>query len=328
MAEDELLSVYLLTGGDRPKIRRALARLKSRFVDESIESLPETASGEEAVAALNSLGLFAGGAGRLVVVEGVERWKSEDVEAVAAYLRSPAQESVLALVAGEPLKGSKLPEVVGRAGQVLAYEAPRPRDLPAWVREQFERLGVTADAEAARALVEIVGDDVTSLATEVEKLAVWAAGDPVGRREVELLAAPTAEASAWALTDAWGARDAGVLIAACEAQLERDEKPFVIAARLASYVGRVRAAQALAEEGLGARDVAKRLRVHEFSARKALAHAQNYARDELDDVVVRLAELDAALKGASRLAGELELQRALADLGRPREQPARDRVGH
>ncbi|MGH2994779.1 MAG: DNA polymerase III subunit delta [Gaiellaceae bacterium] len=327
MSEGELLPVYLLTGGDRPKIRRALARLKARFVDESIETLPETASGEEAVSALNSLGLFAGDAGRLVVVEAVERWKAEDVEAVAAYLTSPAQGSVLALVAGEPLKSSKLQELVARAGGVLAYEAPKPRDLPAWVREQFERLEVTADAEAARALVEIVGNDVTALATEVEKLAAWAEGDPVGRREVELLAAPTAETSAWALTDAWGARDAGVLLAACEAQLEREEKPFVIAARLASYVGRVRAAQALAEEGLGARDVAKRLRVHEFTARKALAHAQNYARDELDDVIVRLAELDAALKGASRLAGELELQRALADLVRRREKAARSPAG-
>ena len=72
--------------------------------------------------------------------------------------------------------------------------------------------------------------------------------------------------------------------------------------------------------------MAKRLRVHEFTARKALAHAQNYARDELDDVIVRLAELDAALKGASRLAGELELQRALADLVRRREKAARGRA--
>jgi DNA polymerase III subunit delta len=326
VAEGELLPVYLLTGGDRPKIRRALQRLRSRFAEESVETLSaDTADGVEAVAACNSLGLFAADAGRLVIVEGVEHWTAEDSEIIAAYLASPAQGSVLALAAGEPLKGSKLPELVARAGQVLTYEAPRPRDLPAWVREQFERLGVTADAEAARALIEIVGDDVTALATEVEKLAVWAAGEPVGRREVELLAAPTAEASAWALTDAWGARDAGALLALCEAELERDEKPFVIAARLASYVGRVRGAQALAEEGLGARDVAKRLRVHEFSARKALGHAQNYARDELDDAVVRLAELDAALKGASRLAGELELQRTLADLVRRREQPARGR---
>jgi hypothetical protein len=57
--------------------------------------------------------------------------------------------------------------------------------------------------------------------------------------------------------------------------------------------------------------------------RKALAHAENYTRDELDDAVVRLAELDAALKGATRLAGELELERALIDITRVPEPAAR-----
>ena len=85
----------------------------------------------------------------------------------------------------------------------------------------------------------------------------------------------------------------------------------------------VRAAQALAAEGLKAREIAKRVKRHEFRVRKALAHAENYSRDELDDAVVRLAELDAALKGATRLAGELELELALIDITRVPEPVAR-----
>jgi DNA polymerase-3 subunit delta len=96
-----------------------------------------------------------------------------------------------------------------------------------------------------------------------------------------------------------------------------------VAARLAAQVGLVRSVQALAADGLGASAIAKRLGKHEFRVRKALAHAENYTRDELDDAIVRLAGLDAALKGASRLAGELELERALVDVTRPREPAAR-----
>jgi DNA polymerase-3 subunit delta len=202
---------------------------------------------------------------------------------------------------------------------VLTFEVPRPRDLPAWVRTQFERVGVQADGEAARALVEIVGEDATALATEVEKLAAWANGEPVGRREVESLAAPGQEASAWAIMDAWGARDLPGALAACQADLEHDSDPFVIAMRLSSQVTLVRQARALSEEGLGVKDISKRLRKHEFRVRKALGHADNYTRDELDEAVVRLAALDAALKGASRLAGELELERAIVELVREPE---------
>ncbi len=316
VAQSELLPIYLLTGGDRPKIRRALERLRSRFGPESIETLSaESVGGDEAVAAMNSLGLFAGEGGRLVVVEEVERWKKPDEEAVARYLADPVIGAVLALVAGE-LKGSSLPALCAKSGEVLTFEVPRPRDLPTWVRAQFERLGVQVDREAARALVEIVGEDVTALATEVEKLAAWADGDPVGRREVELVAAPAQEASAWAIMDAWGARDLPGALTACQSDLEHGSDPFVVAMRLSSQVSLVRQAQALAEEGLGARDIAKRVRKHEFRVRKALGHADNYTRDELDEAVVRLAALDAALKGASRLSGELELERTIIELVR------------
>ncbi|HXV58107.1 MAG TPA: DNA polymerase III subunit delta [Gaiellaceae bacterium] len=315
MAESDLRPIYLLTGSDRPKIRRALQRLRARFGPESVEILSaESATGEEAVAACNALGLFAGAGGRLVIVEDVQAWKKEDEEAVAAYVTDPVPGAVLVLLGGGELKGSSLPGLAAKAGEVLAYDVPKPRDLPAWVRAQFERLGVTADGEAARALVEIVGDDATALTTEVEKIAAWAAGEPVGRREVEALAVPAHEASAWAIMDAWGGRDLSAALAACQADVERGEEPFVIAMRLASQVALVRQAQGLADEGLGAREIAKRLRKHEFRVRKALGHADNYTREELDEAVIRLAALDASLKGASRLSGELELERTLVDL--------------
>jgi DNA polymerase III delta subunit len=322
VADSELRPIYLLTGGDRPKIRRALVRLRARFGPESVETIDAAAAGgEEAVAACNSLGLFAGDGGRLVVVEGVEQWKKEDEEAIAAYVANPAPGALLALVAGGDLKGSTLPALAAKAGEVLAYDIPRPRDLPSWVRAQFERLGVAVDAEGARALVEVVGEDATALASEVDKLAAWSGGEPVGRREVELLAAPAHEASQWAIMDAWGARDLTASLSACHADLERGAEPFLVAMRLGSQVTLVRQVQLLQEEGLSARDIAKRLRKHEYRVRKALGHAENYSRDELDEAVVRLAQLDAALKGASRLAGELELERALIEIVR-RPEPA------
>lgn len=324
VAESELRPIYLLTGGDRPKIRRALERLRSRFGSESVEVLSaESAGGDEAVAALNSLGLFAGAGGRLVIVEEVERWKKADEEAVAGYLSDPVQGAVLALVAAE-LKGSSLPALSATAGEVLAYDLPKPRELPSWVRAQFERLEAQADAEAARALIEIVGEDVNALASEVEKLAAWAAGEPIGRREVELLAVPAHEAAVWAIMDAWGARDLPRALAACQSDLERGADPFAVAMRLSSQVTLVRQAQALGDEGLGAKDIAKRLRKHDYRVRKALGQADNYTRDELDEAVVRLAALDASLKGASRLAGELELERAVVELVRMPEPAGRE----
>jgi DNA polymerase-3 subunit delta len=318
---EPLQRVYLLAGTDRPKIRRALTRLRGRFPAESVDLLSvDTASGADAVAGANALGLFGADGGRLVVVEGVERWRAEDVTAIVDYLAAPAATSVLALVAEGALKPGPLVQACERAGKILRFEVPKPRDPSGWVRSEFERLGARADGDAARALVEIVGDDVMELGTEVEKIATWAAGRPIERRDVELLAVASGETFVWAVTDAWGNREVAGVLGACEALLEaKGKEPFVVASALASYVGKVRAAQVLAAEGLAVGDVAKRLRMKDYPARKALQHGKNYTLDELDRALVRLAELDAALKGASRLPAELELERALVEVTAARE---------
>ncbi len=324
MSSEPLLPVYLVTGSDRPKVVRALRRLRSRFGDESIEHLAaDTAGGADAVAACNALGLFAGGeGGRLVIVEGVERWKKADVDAVTDYLSDPVPGAVLALVTSEQPRSDALAKAVSAVGRVLAYDAPKPRDLPTWVRTQFEGLGGVVEPDAARALVEIVGDDLAALATEADKITIWAGGRTVSRADVQALAAPAREATAWAITDAWGDRDAAALMAAGEAELERRE-PFAIAMRLAAHVTLVRAVKVLAEEGLAAREIAKRVKLHEFRVKKAVGHADRYSQEELDAAIVRLAALDAALKGASRLSGAHELTRALAELTESTRAPAR-----
>ena len=133
----DLKPVYLIAGSDRPKVQRAVERLKGHFDPAGIEQLSaDTASGDEAVAACNSLGLFASG-GRLVLVTDVDGhrnkegrlaggWKAADVEAVTAYAKTPAPETVLALVAEEAKKGSPL----GKVAELLLYEAKSRRSSP------------------------------------------------------------------------------------------------------------------------------------------------------------------------------------------------------
>jgi DNA polymerase-3 subunit delta len=326
VAKTDLKPVYLITGGDRPKIQRALRRLRDRIGEDAVELLSANeASGEEAVAACNSMGLLGDGR-RLVIVEEAERWKAADVKSVAAYLAAPAPETVLALVAAELKKDSALGKACAKAGDVLVYDVAKRR-LPEWVTKQFKDRGVDVDGEAARLLVEIVGEDPEELASEVEKIATWAGGDRVSVREIEQLAAGCAEIPSYDLTDAWGRRDLAAALTACQTILERSGDPVSrtvpsLIGLLVGHVGRVRDCQRLAEEGLSSREAAARLKRHPFYVEKLFAQARNYGPDELRAAVVRLAELDHAVKGGSRLAVDLELERALIDITRSPEEAA------
>jgi DNA polymerase-3 subunit delta len=336
MAPTELKAVYLITGGDRPKIERALQRLRSRFDAHSVELLSATtATGGEVVAACNAMGLFGGDErSRLVLVEDVDGrrdgdgrlsggWKARDIEAVTTYLAEPAPSTVLALVAEEVKQSSELAKACRGTGDVLAYDVTR-RELPKWVVEQFKQAGVPVDFDSARRLIELVGESPERLALEVDKLATWADGHPVGEAEIGALAVRAAEASSFELTDAWGDRDAGAALGAAELLLERSERPRRdelprLAALLTSHVARVRQCKRWEEEGVAPKEAATRLKRHEFYVKKLYGQAANYSADELDDATVRLARLDLALKGGSKLPGDLELITTLVAITRPRD---------
>jgi DNA polymerase-3 subunit delta len=204
---DELKPAYLIAGTDRPKIDRAVERLRRRFGLDAVEIYHASElTGADAVAACNALGLFAG-EGRLIVVERVEEWKAPDAKEVADYLRSPAPATTLALVGGEVKKDAPLAKAVsGAKGELLLWDVPQ-KALQRWISEQFGLHGTKAEPEACRTLLELVGDDVYDLSSEIDKISTWAAGDPVTAGDVERLVAARAETTNFALTDAWGARD-------------------------------------------------------------------------------------------------------------------------
>jgi DNA polymerase-3 subunit delta len=330
MAEAPDKPVYLLTGSDRPKIETALQRLRAHFEPEAIEAVSALdTSGASAVALCNAGSLF--GAARLVVVEDVDGrrdgdgrrkggWKAADVEAVGTYLAGPAPATVLALVAEDLKKTSALWKACAKAGAVLEYAVAK-KDLQRWVGDQLRARGVAAEPEACAALVQLVGDDLHALAQEIDKLATWAAGEPIGQEEVEALVAPVADLPLYELTDAWAVRDAARALAASEALFAREPRQrrdtaARLAGALGGHVGRLRAIKCLAEEGVQSKEAAGRLKLNPYYASKLYGQADGFSAEELRVAVVRLADLDGALKGRSRLASDLEVQRALVDLTR------------
>ena len=330
MADAPDKPVYLITGGDRPKIETALGRLRAHFSPEAIESVSAVdTSGDAAVGLCNAGSLF--GDARLIVVREVDGqrdgegrrkggWKAADVGAVTDYLANPAPATVIALVADELKSSSALWKACAKAGTVLSFEVAK-KELHGWVAEQFRQLGVQAEPEAVSALILLAGDDLTALKVEVDKLATWASGEPIGEREVAALVAPNADVPMYELTEAWSAREVGRALEISESIFEHEPRPRRdvaprLAGTLGSHVSRLRALRRLSADGVRSKEAAERLKLHPFRAQKLMAQAEGFSGEELDDAVVRLAELDGALKGQSRLAPDLEVQRTLVDLTR------------
>jgi len=338
---EPLKPVYLITGNDRPKVELALARLRDRVGEDAVERHSATEiSGADAVALCNAGALFIGEA-RVVLLEEVDgrrnqdgrlvgAWKKADIDAVVGYLADPAPGTVLVLVAEELRKDSQLLKTCTKAGAVLAYDVAK-KELPTWVIKRFESSGIRVDRDTARLLVDLVGDDLHALGIEVEKLEQWAgrATTTVTEREVEALVSATADTPPWTLTDPWGRRDVRGVLSAAEEILERSPESrstvlLKLAGSMTRHVTLVSACQRLEAEGVSQQQAAQRLGYRSaYPVQKAFDHARNYSAEELAQAVIRLAHLDHALKGGSRLAGELELERTFVEITRRPETHSR-----
>jgi DNA polymerase-3 subunit delta len=210
----ELKPAYLIHGDDHGAVAERRAGLKALAEQggdaASVEVLEGEAGAPAGVAlALSAMTLAIGR--RVIVVDGVERWKQGEVEQhlAPAMARMPPDTTV-ALFAREESR-SKAPAAVHDAvkragGQVVAQGTVKPWELPKWARAQAERMGIALDAAAANALVAQVGGRQQRLLRELEKLAleVEIEGETqrVGVGDIERRAAYSAEWRSFALADA------------------------------------------------------------------------------------------------------------------------------
>ena len=165
---------------------------------------------------------------------------------------------MLALVGLEVKKDAAAREGVREGGRPARSTTSPKRGRVAWVAERFRQAGVKAEPDACALLIEYVGEeDLHGLANEIDKIATWAQGEPVGVAEIEQLVSPVADVPSFALTDAWAGRHPGRLLDLSETIFDRSDKPRRdtaprLAGTLNGHLTRMRQLKRLASEGVPA----------------------------------------------------------------------------
>jgi len=311
---DALEPVYLICGSDRPKVLRAVARLRARVAaaggSEELHDALDTEP-RAVAAACEQLGLFGGD--RLVLVSGVDVWPADPVKLLEPYFAAPSPGTTLALVAGPTMrKDHRLMKVLDGKRR-LAFDLPGERELPGHLRKEATRLGANLDGEALRLLIDVVGVDAIALEGELDKLATYAAGEPIDAAMVEELAFRGDGVSVFAVTDAVSARERESVFRYLERAFDAGEKPHALLPMIARQLELLRQARRELEAGGSAGTLARRLGVHEFRAKKAMTAAQAWSERDAALALCRLADADHAMKGGRRIDPELALERALAE---------------
>jgi len=310
-----LKPAYLILGDDLPKVEYALKRLKSRIVEQSGSDLniDEFDAGEhdalQVVNAANTMA-FLGGT-RLVLVRNAQVWLKADKSIVVGYLEAPAPDACLALVAEKVPPGDVLRLAMEKHGEVLEFRAPKEGELPQWLVREAGRRGVRLGLNEARFMVRRCGDDQSILLRDLEKLQIYAAGQPVSVDDIRVLTTATIEASVFDLLDSLALGRGGAVFSAADDLLASGERVEVLFYRILRHFQNLSRVAAFREEGMSREAIQAELKMKAFPTGKLVEQAALLGADGIARRLAILADTDARMKGSGTLPAEMELQLCL-----------------
>lgn len=287
-----MLSVVLIAGDDDLLLLRAtesvIAQRSATFPDiewqqydvAELDQLPE----------MRTASLFATRAG--VVLRGVEAVTATLKEALEAYVADPSPDTELVLVAHGTGKIPTLAKRVSAHGERIDVKVPAQWDDRAWdqlVVDEFGRLDRACDAGAVAAVREYAGMSPTQIASQVRSVVASSNETPVTREVVEAVLTVVAESGAFAVADAYVARDPGAAIVAVRGALRAGVAPLAIVGALTWRTRQL----LLARGGASAKEAGVR---SDGQWRHAQQDAARFGPGELAWCHDRLAQLDTDLK--------------------------------
>ncbi len=308
----------VIVGSERVLAERAVAALRAfalgdgppGFNDDLFQG--QGLSAQAVIAASRTLPMMA--QRRLVLVRSLDAVSASELEALIGYVQKPCPETLLVLV-GEKLDGrGKFARAARDAKAWFEAEPPKQHEMAQLAEREARARGHRLSGEAAEALADFLGADLSALDDALERLSLFVGeGQDIELEHVGRCVAHARIESVWSLVDAVGQRDAKRALSAAASLLSDREPPLKILALIARQLRSVAKMRDALKSGLGGQEAAQKAGVPPFKAREMAQSVKRFDDARLTHAFRLIAEADLALKG-SKIPGPRVLERTLLGL--------------
>ncbi len=248
---------------------------------------------------------------RVVVVKGADDFISKNRPALEKYFEKPSPTGVLVLTVGSWPKQTKLAKKLPKAGKLIEVSKPKRHELPRYLADYAQQTNkMRLDRQAAEMLIELVGEELTQLYNEIDKLALFARGEKtITAKHVESLAGHNRIFGAFEVIEAMISGNRLQAIARLRNMFEEDKSAeYTVVGAFAYHLRRMFSAKAMLQKGAGPRDVAQKLRIWNNKDR-FFGQLRQTSLEQLGKYIEQLAAIDYAVK-----TGQAKTQVAMEQL--------------
>ncbi len=235
---------------------------------------------------------------RVVRIRGAEDFISKNRTLLEKYFANPCPTGRLILTVKTWDARTKLAKKLKKVGKLMSVTQPKRWELPQrLIRYANDAHDKRLSKDMAEFLIELTGDELTRLYSEIDKLALYA-GDQkiITQRHVESLIGHNRLFSAFAVIDAIIAGNAGVAIERLRGMFAEDKSTeYTVVGAFAYHVRRMFNAKILLDKGLRPREIENRLRIW-GNTDAFFAHLRQISLKQIGKYLQQLGETDYEIK--------------------------------
>jgi len=249
---------------------------------------------------------------RVVVVKNADDFVSKNRPLLEKYFDNPCPTGILILTVSSWPSQTKLAKKLPTVGKLIEVKQPTSWQLPARLsRYAGDAHDKRLDKDAAELLIDLTGDDLPRLYSEIDKLAVFAeAESAITAKHVESLIGHNRIYGVFEVIDAIGCGRSGEAVARLRNMFAEDkDADYTVVGAFAFHFRRMYNAKALLEKGISPSEVSKKLRVWPSKQESFFAQVRKMTLQQLGRILSQLGTIDYAIK-----TGQTKAQVAIEQL--------------
>ncbi len=235
---------------------------------------------------------------RVVLIKGADKFISENRPLLEKYFDKPCPTGRLILTVSNWQSRTNLAKKLSNVGKLIKVTQPKRRELPQrLIKYTNDAHDKKLSRDAAELLIELTGDELTRLYSEIDKLALFADTEKViTPKHIESLIGHNRLFNAFAVIDAVIAGNPGRAVERLRGMFAQDKSTeFSVVGAFAYHFRRMFEVKLLLQKGARRGEIAERFRI--WSNRdRFFAQLQQMSFKQIGEYLQQLAETDYAIK--------------------------------
>jgi DNA polymerase-3 subunit delta len=235
---------------------------------------------------------------RVVLLRKADDFISQNRQLLENYFDNPCASGRLIMTVNSWPKQTNLAKKLAKVGKLIAVTQPKRTELPQrLINYAYDAHNKKLSLSTAILLIELAGDELTRLYSEIDKLALFADTDKIiTQRHIEPLIGHNRLFNAFAVIDAIIANNPGKAVERLRSMFAQDKSAeYTIVGAFAFHVRRMFEAKVLFNKGCRIGEIAKRCRIWN-NKDNFFAQLKKISLKQIGDYLQQLAETDYAIK--------------------------------